>query len=111
MPDKVFLQVAAYEKPVTCVEIALALGIPTAYIENAVNDLVSSELMQKKGDKVFTDFIIVTPEQILKSLDVQIEFSKKHYNTIWGLFNEFLAEIRESTKNLCLRESEQRKLQ
>ena len=67
--------------------------------------------MQKKGDKVFTDFMIVTPEQILKSLDVQIEFSKKHYNTIWGLFNEFLAEIRESTKNLCLRESEQRKLQ
>ena len=103
--------IAAYEKPVTCVEIALALGIPTAYIENAVNDLVKSELMQRKGDKVFTDFMIAAPEQILKSLDAQIEFSKRHYDTIWGLFREFLSEIRESTKNLCLRDSEQRKLE
>ncbi|MGN0610988.1 MAG: RNA polymerase sigma factor [Ruminiclostridium sp.] len=103
--------IAAYEKPVTCVEIALALGIPTAYIENAVNDLVKSELMQRKGDKVFTDFMIVTPQQVLKSLDVQIEFSKRYYNTIWGFFSEFLAEIRESAKDLCLRESEQRKLE
>ena len=103
--------IAAYEKPVTCVEIALALGIPTAYIENAVNDLVKSELMQRKGDKVFTDFMIAAPEQILKSLDAQIEFSKRHYNTIWGLFSAFLAEIKDNTKNLCLRESEQRKLE
>ncbi|MBQ8780132.1 MAG: RNA polymerase sigma factor [Oscillospiraceae bacterium] len=103
--------IAAYEKPVTCVEIALALGIPTAYIENAVSDLVKSELMQRKGDKVFTDFMIAAPEQILKSLDAQIEFSKRHYNTIWSQFSEFLAEIRESTKNLCLRDSEQRKLE
>ena len=103
--------IAAYEKPITCVEIALALGIPTAYIENAVNDLIKSELMQRKGDKVFTDFMIATPEQILKSLDVQIEFSKKNYNTIWSLVREFIEEINVSTKDLNLRESEQRKLE
>ena len=103
--------IAAYEKPVTCVEIALALGVPTAYIENAVNDLVKSELMQKKGDKVFTDFMIATPEQILKSLDVQIEFSEKHYDTIWSLINEFTAEVKEIIKDLQLKESEQRKLE
>lgn len=103
--------IAAYEKTVTCVEIALALGIPTAYIENAVNDLVKSELMQRRGDKVFTDFMITTPEQILKSLDVQIEFSKKRYSAIWSLIKEFIAEIKETTKDLCLMESEQRKLE
>ena len=103
--------IAAYEKPVTCVEIALALGVPTAYIENAVNDLVKSELMQKKGDKVFTDFMIATPEQILKSLDVQIEFSEKNYDTIWNLITEFIAEVKESIKDLQLKESEQRKLE
>ena len=103
--------IAAYQKPVTCVEIALALGIPTAYIENAVNGLVSSELMQRKGDKVFTDFMIITPEQALKGLDVQIEFSKRHYNVIWNLINGFTAEIKEMTKNLYLAESEQRKLE
>lgn len=103
--------IAAYQKPVTCVEIALALGIHTAYIENAVNGLVSSELMQRKGDKVFTDFMIITPEQALKGLDVQIEFSKRHYNVIWNLISRFIAEIKEMTKNLYLAESEQRKLE
>ena len=103
--------IAAYEKPVTCVEIALALGIPTGYIENAVSDLVSSDLMQKKGDKVFTDFMIISPEQSLKGLDVQIEFSKKHYNVIWDLMSRFISEIKEMTKDLCLTESEQRKLE
>lgn len=103
--------IAAYEKPVTCLEIALALGVPTAYIENAVNDLVESELMQKKGGKVFTDFMIATPEQILKSLDIQIEFSKKNYNTIWNLISEFISDVKESIKDLQLTESEQRKLE
>ena len=59
--------------------------------------------MQRKGDKVFTDFMIATPEQILKSLDVQIEFSKKNYNTIWSLVREFIEEINVSTKDLNLR--------
>lgn len=103
--------IAAYEKPVTCVEIALALGIPTAYIENTVNDLVKSELMQRKGDKVFTDFMIATPEQILKSLDVQIEFSKKHYAVIWDLVSKYIAEIKEAVKDTSLMESERRKLE
>ena len=98
--------IAAYEKPVTCVEIALSLGVPTAYIENAVNDLVKSELMQKKGDKVFTDFMIATPEQILKSLDVQIEFSEKNYNTIWSLISEFTAEVKENIKRNLIQQKQ-----
>lgn len=103
--------IAAYEKPVTPVEIALALGIPTAYIENAVNDLVTSELMQKRGDKVFTDFMIITPEQVLKGLEAQIECSWRHYDVIWGLLGKFITEIKDVTKDVALTESEQRKLE
>ena len=41
--------IIAYEKPVTAVEIAKALGIPTPYIERAVDDLVKSQLMCRSG--------------------------------------------------------------
>lgn len=103
--------IAAYEKPVTCIEIALALGIPTAYIENAVNDLVKSELMQKTGGKVFTDFMIVTPGQILEALDIQIDFSKKHYLVIWKFLSKFISDIDEKASNIWLAENERRKLE
>ena len=102
--------IAAYEKPVTCLEIALALGIPTAYIERAVNDLVKSELMQQNGNKVFTDFIIFTPEYLLSSLDIQIAFAKKHYTAIRNFLSEFLDNIMQKVKTFALQENEQQKL-
>jgi hypothetical protein len=102
---------AAYEKPLTCVEIALALGIPTAYIEKAVADLVKSELMQQIGNKVFTDFIIRTPEQILSCLDAQIAFAQENYTSIWGYMNTYLDKLREITRTYNLAGSEQYKLE
>ena len=103
--------IAAYEKPVTCVEIALALGIPTAYIEKAVNDLVNSELMQPVGNKVFTDFIITTPEQELTGLEAQISFAKENYSAIWGFLNDYLDNLQEITRTYNLPQSEQYKLE
>ena len=103
--------IAAYEKPVTTVEIALALGIPTAYIEKSVNDLVKSELMQQVGNKVFTDFIITTPEQELMGLDAQISFAKENYSAIWGFLKDYLDKQRETTRTYNLPPSEQYKLE
>lgn len=103
--------IAAYEKPVTPVEIALALGIPTAYIEKSVGDLVKSALMKEKGSRVFTDFLIKTPEQSLKTLDIQIEFSKKHFDAVWGKIREFISGMREAEKDTRLTESERKKLE
>ena len=102
--------IAAYEKPVTSVEIALALGIPTAYIEKSVNDLVKSELMQQVGNKVFTDFIITTPEQELTGLDAQISFAKDNYSAIWGFLKDYLDKLWEITRTYNLPKSEQYKL-
>ena len=75
--------IIAYEKPMTIVEIAKALGIPTPYIEKAVEDLVNSQLMCRVGNKVFTDFMIVSPDQILNGLDEQIQLAERNYETIW----------------------------
>ena len=84
----------AYEKPVTAVEIAKALGIPTPYIERAVDDLVKSQLMCRSGNKVFTDFIMVTPDQLLKGLDEQIEIAERNYESIWSCLKNLLDKIK-----------------
>jgi hypothetical protein len=69
----------AYEKPVTAVEIAKALGIPTPYIEKAVEDLVACELMVRSGDKVATDFLISSPDDKTATLDIQLDFANELY--------------------------------
>lgn len=86
--------IVAYEKPVTAVEIAKALGIPTPYIERAVDDLVKSQLMCRSGNKVFTDFIMVTPDQLLKGLDEQIEIAERNYESIWSCLKNLPDKIK-----------------
>ena len=85
--------ITAYKEPLTVVEIARSLGIPTAYIENAVNDLVSAELMKKTGNKYFTDFEITSPEQRLEKLDTEIAFIDEHYEEISDIVKEYNKEI------------------
>ena len=87
--------IIAYDKPLTVVEIAKALGIPTPYIENAVEDLVKSELMCRSGNRVFTDFMIVTPEQLLKALDEEIALADEHYEEIWSCMRALTSAVRE----------------
>ena len=85
--------IAAYERPLTAVEISKALGIPTAYVENAVNDLLKSELMAKTGNKVFTDFMITTPEQRLVGLDAEIDLVERNYGVILEIIKKYLGEF------------------
>ncbi len=85
--------IVAYEQPLTVVDISKALGIPTAYVEPAVNDLVESELMVRVGHKVFTDFMITTPEQTLASLDVQIELVESKYRELLSFTKEYLQAL------------------
>lgn len=103
--------IVAYEKPVTCVEIAKALGIPTAYIENAVHDLVASELMKAVGNRYFTDFMITKPEQRLKGLDVEIALVETHYTDILRSVNEYLGKLRTPNFLSQLTEGKRKKLE
>ena len=83
----------AYEKPVTAVEIARALGIPTPYIEKAVEDLVKCELMTRCGSKVVTDFLISSPYDKIAKLDIQLDFANEQYQAVWNLITELFADI------------------
>lgn len=86
--------IVSYEKPVTVTEIALTLGIPTAYVESAVKDLVREELICKSGNKYFTDFMIITPENLEKGVDIGIEFVDKNYDLLLGIVNKYIDKIK-----------------
>ncbi|MDD4772433.1 MAG: RNA polymerase sigma factor [Eubacteriales bacterium] len=101
--------IAAYEKPLTCDRIARSLGIPAAYIERAADSLVTGQLMTRAGNKIFTDFMITSPDEILRALDSQIEFTDKHFDTIWGCITEAVASLETLEWYRKLTESRQNK--
>ncbi|MBQ8556805.1 MAG: RNA polymerase sigma factor [Clostridia bacterium] len=102
--------IAAYDHPVTPVGIARHLGIPTAYVEQAVDALVRGELMRRIGGKVATDFLITTPEQRLQGLDLQIDLAHVHYDTIMAPVRTLVQALQQSPCWSPLRDSEQWKL-
>lgn len=102
--------IAAYDKPVTPVEIARHLGIPAAYVEGAVDALVRGELMQRAGNKVFTDFIITTPAQREKGVDHQISLVQEHYEAIMTPVRVMAEAVCTTECHVRLKPDEQRKL-
>ena len=77
------LLLLAYEKPVTETELAKAIGIPSAYIEPVLESLVDSELMKRVGNKVYTDFIIYSHEDVAKNIEPQRNLVNDNFDVFW----------------------------
>ena len=88
------LLILAYDKPVTIPELADAIGISTTYIEPIVERLVDGELMKRTGDKVFTDFIIYTEEDMLNTFDLQKSLANTLFTGLWNYLEEGLSALR-----------------
>ena len=88
------LLILAYEKPVTIPELADAIGISTCYIEPIVERLVNGELMKKTGDKVFTDFIIYTEDDMVNTFELQKNLAGTLCSEIWNYLEEGLGVLR-----------------
>jgi len=85
----------AYNEPVTEIELAKAIGIPTAYIEPIIKKLVDGELMKRVGNKVYTDFMISTPED--KSyIPEQKEFIEENKDLFFRSVKVGLEKIRNA---------------
>ena len=75
--------IVAYEKPLTEVEIAKALGTPAAFIEPIVKRLEEGELMARTGGgKVYSDFIQFTREDFYANFREQLRYADEHYAEI-----------------------------
>ena len=90
------LLILAYDKPITVSDLSKGIGIPAAYIEPIIKRLVEGELMvQTDGGKVYTDFIMTRPQNSLNYFKQQLEFSHKHFETIWEIIKSMSCKISE----------------
>ena len=81
--------ILAYKKPIAVSDLSKAIGIPTAYIEPIIKRLVDGELMvQMDSGKVYSDFIIIKPQDQLNNLKPQLDFAHKHFDTIWDVLQK-----------------------
>lgn len=88
------LLILAYEKPLTISELSRAIGIPAAYIEPIVKKLVDGELMvQTEGNKLYSDFIITRPQDVLKGFQPQLDFAHRHFDTVWDILRRMSDRI------------------
>ena len=88
------LLILAYDKPITISDLSKAIGIPAAYIEPIIKKLVDGELMvQMDSAKVYTDFIITRPQNSLNNFKPQLEFTHKHFETIWEIIGRMSDKI------------------
>ena len=88
------LLILAYDKPITISDLSKAIGIPAAYIEPIIKKLADGELMvQMDSGKVYTDFIITRPQNSLNNFKPQLEFTHKHFETIWKIIERMSDKI------------------
>jgi len=88
------LLILAYDRPVTISELSKAIGIPAAYIEPIIEKLVNGELMvQTDSGKVYTDFIITKPQDVLANFRPQLDFAHRHFDGIWHILEKMSAQI------------------
>lgn len=86
---------AAYQAPLTAEEIAAAVGVPAAYVEQVLERLADGELMKRKGNKFYTDFLITTVEEKERHIPAQKEFVRERFESIWAPIRKGLAVLRE----------------
>ena len=84
----------AYKEPVTETELSKAIGIPAAYVEPIVKQLVEDELMRRIGDKVYTDFIITTKADREKYVPAQKQFFAENSDVFMRAIIKGLDKIR-----------------
>lgn len=63
--------ILAYKKPLELSELSDRIGIPCAFLEPIVDKLVASELMRRIQNKVYTDFIIFSLDDMYKSFELE----------------------------------------
>ena len=106
------LLILAYDKPLGIYDISKAIGIPAAYIEPIIKKLVDGELMvQTESGKVFSDFIITTPQSALENYKSQLDFAHKHFDMIWPIVQKMSETISKLRFVQAMRSEERIKLE
>ena len=85
----------AYSKPKTIEEIASEIGVPMAYVEPIIDDLVDNELVKKIDNNYYTDFIIYKIKDLTKHINDQKQFVDDNFKILGSQLSEALNKVRQ----------------
>ncbi|MDR2145752.1 MAG: RNA polymerase sigma factor [Tannerella sp.] len=105
------LLILAYEQPLTETELAKAIGIPAAYIESVIESLVRNELMKRVGNKVYTDFIIYSHNDVAKNIEPQRKLINDNFAVFWKPLQAGLNKLRSASFYVKMAERKRHKLE
>ncbi|MCI8387683.1 MAG: RNA polymerase sigma factor [Clostridiales bacterium] len=90
------LIILAYDQPLALPELARRIGIPTVYIEAIVERLIYWELMAKTdGERYYTDFLILTPEDYVSRFDGQLDFVRENFDVVGDVISSIVHKVDE----------------
>lgn len=93
LPGNILL--AAYEKPLSLMELSIELGVSTVYLEDEVDILESHDILKKIGDKYQTNIIIFSSECEKKVIDKCGKICEMSAQLFCKLLEEVLPEIKK----------------
>ncbi|TMV43823.1 RNA polymerase sigma factor [Paenibacillus mesophilus] len=86
---------AAYDKPLSVEEIARAIGVASAYVEDEIAKYEKSDLLLKTGKgKYRTNFIIDTMDSYAQDVVIRKEWADKMAGELYGCISSRLDDIR-----------------
>lgn len=92
IPKNILLQ--ASNNPSTVEELSMELGIALPYTEEEVILLHKATLLEKSGDKYFTNFVILSKECRLDIYNALRRYSKERSKLLRELLTDILPDIR-----------------
>lgn len=85
---------AAYKEALTIEELSRKLEVGCAFIEEALDNLVYSDLVKKSGNKYQTAFFISEPEDKIPLRDLMIEKSEEIAEIIFSVIKKTIPSIK-----------------
>ena len=101
----------AYEKPKTIEEIASEIGVPMAYVEPIIDNLVENELVKKLDNKYYTDFIIYRFIDLTKHINDQKQFVDDNFKVLSSYLSETINRVRKLSFYNKMSESQKNSLE
>ena len=100
------IAIVAYEKPVTITEIASALGVSADYIEDIIDEMMKTRVIEKSGNKYQTNFPIFDGTQMNDIFHGNLAIAKEKSGKIFDMLYNLKDDIQNLGFHGCNKEFE-----
>lgn len=93
--DRIIMNILilSYKRPITISELSEKIGIPCAYLEKIVEDLIRGQLMKRIQNKIYTDFIIYSTKEMYMNFKNEKKYAEEIYEEVLDVILSFYSKI------------------